>query len=141
MSTLKERIFAVINKPAPANLATISERGKPWTRYIMITGSNDLTLRIATFINSRKVQHIRSNPEVHITCGLNDLEKWDTYLQIQGIATISTDLSEKEALWKDELNAYFKGPDDPNYAVIIVKPYRIEFNSMEHPFEAEIWEA
>ena len=65
----------------------------------------------------------------------------NTYLQIQGKASISTDLSEKEALWNDELKAYFKGSDDPNYVVIIVKPYYIEFNSMEHPFEPEVWES
>ena len=34
----------------------------------------------------------------------------------------------------------FEGPDDPNYGVIIVKPYRIEYCT-PGSFEPEVWAA
>lgn len=138
--TLQTEILALINKPTLATLATITEEGKPWTRYVVIFADDDLTIRCATFANARKVSHIRKNPEVHLTCGVTDLEAMLPYLQMQGKATFTTDKKERHAFWNNELSAYFKGPDDPNYGVIIIKPYRIEL--MEPgKFEPKVWEA
>ena len=38
------------------------------------------------------------------------------------------------------LKNIFKGPDDPNYAIIIVKPSRIELENMGRP-SPEVWES
>ena len=60
------------------------------------------------------------------------------YLQIQGKAEISTDKAEQKAFWHDTLKRYFKGPDDPNYGIIIVKSYCIELYTIGS-FKPEVW--
>jgi general stress protein 26 len=106
----------------------------------MVTADEDLTLRIATFSGSRKVAHIRKNPEVHLTVGASSLSETTRYLQIQALATVRTDADERHLLWNDNLTAYFSGPDDPNFVVLIVKPYRIEYQTMQS-MTPEVWEA
>ena len=138
MSDLAQRIFTIIKEPHLASFATITEDGKPWVRYVTCQASEDLTIRFSTFIGSRKVAQIKKNPEVHLTCGVTDLATAQTYLQIQGKAELSTDKAEREAFWNDYLTRYFKGPDDPNYGIIIVKPYRIELYTMGN-FKPEVW--
>ena len=138
MSDLAQRIFTIIKEPYLASFATITEDGKPWVRYVTPHASEDLTIRFSTFIGSRKVAQIKKNPEVHLTCGVTDPATAQTYLQIQGKAELSTDKAEREAFWNDYLKRYFKGPDDPNYAIIIVKPYRIELYTMGN-FKPEVW--
>jgi len=139
MSDLAQRIFTIIKERNLATFATIAEEGKPWVRYVTCQASEDLTIRFSTFIDSRKVAQIKKNPEVHLTCGVTDLATAQTYLQVQGKAELSTDKAEREAFWNDHLKRYFKGPDDPKYGVIIVKPYRIELYTMGN-FEPEVWE-
>lgn len=119
-------------------MATVTGDGKPWVRYVFIAGSEDMTIRIATYANSRKAGQISINPEVHLTCGVSDPADMRPYLQIQGRAEFSTDVAERHGFWKDSLKSYFKGPDDPNYGIIVIRPYRIELCSpgAESP---EVW--
>jgi len=143
MTDLAQRIFAIIKEPHLASFATIAEESKPWVRYVTCHASEDLTIRFSTFIGSRKVAQIKKNPEVHLTSGVTDLaaaqaSTAQTYLQIQGKAELSTDKAEREALWNHYLKRYFKGPDDPNYGIIIVKPYRIELYTMGN-FKPDVW--
>lgn len=140
MNDLTQRIFKIIQKPHLAVLATINEEGKPWVRYVTPSATEDLTLRFATFTKSRKVAQINKNNEVHLTCGVTDPSQAEDYLQIQGRAEFSTNQHDKDICWFDNLSSIFNGPDDPNYAVIIVKPYRIELWNMKS-FEPEVWEA
>jgi general stress protein 26 len=139
MSDLAQRIFAITKEPHLASFATITEDGKPWVRYVMCHASEDLTIHFATFFDSRKVAQIKKNSEVHVTCGVTALATAHSYLQIQGKAEFSTDKAEREGFWNDHLKKYFKGPDDPNYGIVIVKPYRIELYTMGN-FEPEVWE-
>ena len=44
----------------------------------------------------------------------------------------------KNAVWFDILNSIFSGPDDPNYVVCKVTPYRIEYYLMNMP-KPEVW--
>ena len=126
MNTLKETIVSMICQPALSGLATITDEGLPWTRYVMTIGREDLTLRCATFVHARKVTHINTNPEVHINRGITDPFEVKPYLQIQGHAAFTTDKAERHALWNPSLAKIFDGPDDPKYGVIIITPYRIE---------------
>jgi len=126
MSELKERIAKELSQPQLASLATLTEEGQPWTRYVMIQGSDDLGIRCATFVGARKVAQIKNNPEVHITCGITDPTQMKPYLQIQGRAQIVVDEAERHAFWNPSLESIFSGADDPGYAVVVIKPYRIE---------------
>ena len=126
MNELKARITGGLKNIQLANLATITADGLPWTRYVMIAGDDELTIRCATFLAARKVGQIKQNPEVHLSCGVLDPMEIKPYCQIQGCAEIATDAAEKTAFWNPSLESIFSGADDPNYAVLLIKPYRIE---------------
>ena len=140
MDELKEKILAVIKTPQLMSLATVTEDGKPWVRYVMGFGADDMSIRFVTSLRSRKVAQIKNNSEVHLTCGAASLEEAEQYLQICGQAEITTDEAERNLCWDDVLKAYFSGPDDPTYCVVIVKPYRIEYYTMTEMMP-EVWEA
>ena len=139
MKSLEERIFEVICKPHLAGLATITEDGKPWVRYVMAVGGRDLTIRFSTILNLRKVSQIENNPEVHLNCGVASLTDLHPYLQIQGRASVMTTQEEKDNFWNEELLNIFDSPSDPNYVVIVVKPYQIEYALPKNPAPPEIW--
>jgi len=139
MSTVKEQIAEIITPLQLASVATIAD-GKPWVRYVMTTGGNDLSVRFATFAGSRKVAQIAANPEVHVTLGVKDPANMTPYLQIQGQARFSTEAAERHGFWSEMLANYFSGPDDPNYGVVVVTPYRIELAKAGAP-TPEVWTA
>jgi len=139
MNDIRQKILAIIRPAHLASLATITEDGKPWTRYVIPRTDDDLTIRIATRVNSRKAAQIRENPEVHLTCGVSDPRNVDTFLQIEGRARFTTDQGEREAFWDPHLENIFDGPADPEYGVIVITPYRIEL-WREGVSEPEVWE-
>ena len=126
MSELKATITNGLKNIQLANLATLTADGAPWTRYVMIAGDEELTIRCATFLEARKVEQIKQNPEVHLNCGVLNPMEMKPYYQIQGRAEVVTNAGEKAAFWNPSLAPIFSGPDDPNYAVVVIKPYRIE---------------
>jgi general stress protein 26 len=140
MDELKEKILAVIKTPQLMSLATLTEDGRPWVRYVMGFGTDDLSIRFVTSLQTRKIAQIKNNPEVHLTCGAATPEETEHYLQISGQAEVTTDETERNLCWNDNLKAYFSGPDDPNYCVVIVKPYRIEYYTMTEMMP-KVWEA
>jgi general stress protein 26 len=140
MSDLKDKISEILKNLQLACFASVTEDGKPWVRYVMIKGAKDLTIRFATCVNARKVTQIAKNPEVHITCGVTDPKVMAPYLQIQGKARMTTDEAERHGFWFDMLSEIFEGRDDPNYGVIIVEPYRIEY-CKPGSFEPQVWTA
>jgi general stress protein 26 len=138
MSDLKQRIFDLTKELQLANLATITEDGKPRVRYMVGKADAGLTLRFCSALDSGKVRHIRKNPTVSVTLGAKDLMSAKNWLQIEGTAEISTTKAERDAFWFDGLKKYFKSPDDPNYCVIIIKPSRIELGTMAS-MAPEVW--
>ncbi|MFC2164202.1 pyridoxamine 5'-phosphate oxidase family protein [Acidobacteriota bacterium] len=142
MDDIKEKILTVIKTPQIMALATVTEDGKPWVRYVMGFGADDLTIRFVTSLQTRKVAQIKNNPEVHLTCGASSssLQETECYLQISGKAEVTTDETERNLCWNDQLKAYFSGPDDPAFCVVIVKPYRIEYSTMTE-MAPKVWEA
>jgi len=139
MFDLKSKILAIIGKPVLGALASLTEEGKPWTRYVVPVADADLNIRFATYLGSRKVKQLKAKPDVHLTAGGNTLADMSKpYLQIAGKATVSTDPADKKNLWNDNLKTYFSGPDDPNYCVVIIKTSRIEYMTFESP-NPEVW--
>ena len=136
---VKQKIFSKIKVPTLSVLSTITEQGKPWGRYVTPFADDNLTLWMATFAQSRKVGQIKKNPEVHITTGVTEIEGAESYMQIQGRAEILTDDETKKSVWFDHLANIFSGPDDPNYCVCKITPYRIEYHTMGMT-DPEIWE-
>jgi general stress protein 26 len=137
MTELRKRIIELINEAGYASFATITEDGKPWVRFVSPQAAEDMTLRFSTFANSRKVRQIAKHSEVHLTLGVGSAGTM-TYLQIQGIARVTDDLAELTAYWKPEMAEYFEGPDDPQYRVVIIEPYRVEVN-LPDQVEPLVW--
>jgi general stress protein 26 len=140
MSDLRSRILTIINQVQLSGFATVTEEGKPWVRYVMAVGSEDMTIRCASHTLARKVRQIALNPEVHLTCGVTDPKNMTPYLQIQGKARFTTEADDRHGFWNNMLSPIFSGPDDPNYGVVIVTPYRIEYCT-PGKFTTEIWKA
>ena len=69
---LKRKIIAKLAAPTLCVLATMTEDGKPWARYVTPFADDNLTIWMATFANSRKIAQIHKNPEVHLTTGVTD---------------------------------------------------------------------
>lgn len=139
MNDLKQKIFDVAQALQLVNVATITEDGRPWVRYVMGKADKNLTFRFCTHMGSRKVGHIRRNSNTHISLGVTDTETAKHWLQVQGTAEISTDAAERRSFWFDELNNYFSGPDDPDYCIVIISPSRIELGTMG-TMTPEVWE-
>jgi len=140
MLKLQKKIFAKLAKPTLAAVATVTKDGKPWARYVMVYADKDLNIAFSTFKGSRKVSHLRKNSDVHVLCGATTVKGTKAYLQIQGKARISTDPKVKRAHWNPGLKAYFSGPSDPNYVVVLVQPSQIEYQSMK-AMGPEVWDA
>jgi general stress protein 26 len=140
MTDLKQQILGILTPLQLSTVATLTEEGKPWVRYVMTTGAADLSVRFATFAQARKVGQISANPEVHLTCGVTDPAVMKPYLQVQGRARFSTEAGERHAFWNETLAPYFSGPDDPNYGVVVVVPYRIELCT-PGSMTPEVWTA
>jgi general stress protein 26 len=140
MNDLEQRIFEAAKELQLINFATITEDGKPWVRYVMGKADTQLLFRFCTHGGSRKVGQIQKDPNAHISLGVADVETAKHWLQVQGVAEISTDKDERHSFWFDELKNYFSGPDDPDYCVVIIRPSRIEFGTMGS-MTPEIWES
>ena len=125
--SLLEKIQAVIVGPNLLSVATVTEENTPWVRYIMGIGSKDLSISFATNLSSRKVPQIRRNPEVHVTCGVGDFREIKPFVQYQARAEILTDQASKSEYWMPQLARFFKSEDNPDYAVVKLQPYRIEY--------------
>ena len=138
MSDLKLRIFEASKELQLINVATITEDGRPWVRYVMGKADKNLVFRFCTHIESRKVAQIGKNNDTHISLGVSSLETAKNWAQVQGTAEVSIDRIELDSFWFDELNNYFSGPDDPSYCVVIIRPSMIEFGTMGST-TPEVW--
>lgn len=139
MSDVKKRAFELAKDFQLINLATITEDGKPWVRYVSGKADPDLTIRFCTYLGSDKVREMKKNPNVHISLGASSHASTN-WLQLAGTAVVSQEKNERDAFWQDVFRRYFSGPDDPNFCVVIVKPSRIELGSASS-MAPEVWTA
>jgi len=127
MEQLKQKIIEVITQNPLAAVATV-EDDKPWVRYMAVEHDQDLICYTTTFANSHKVAQIKKNNNVHITMG-GDPQNWEApYINIQAKAELLSDPESKQKCWKEILQQFFSGPDDPNYIVINFVPSTIEYH-------------
>jgi general stress protein 26 len=106
-------------------------------RYVVGKADPTLALRFSTHLDSAKVRQLKNNPNVSVTMGAT-IPRSETWLQIEGTATISTTEADRRAFWFDELKAHFTGIDDPRYCIVIVDPTKIELGSMASAMP-EVW--
>ena len=127
-SELKDKIIKLISKTQLASLAT-TENGKPWVRYVMMSGESDLTLYTTTFSSARKVQQIKENSNVNVIIGGDQENFKNPHINVRATAQIAADLETKKKFWDDHLKRFFSGPEDPNFSVIKISPQVIEYTS------------
>jgi general stress protein 26 len=133
MSDLKTRIFEFARRPQLISLATSDTDGRPQLRYVVGRADEDLTIRFSTHLDSAKVAQLESNNRVCLTLGATQVNS-PLWLRMDGTATVSSDVTEREGFWFGALTKYFTGVNDPRYCVVVIKPTRIELG-------AEVWEA
>ena len=140
MGDLEEKIWKILDRKLTAALATITASGAPWVRYVTIESDRDFTLRFCTSRGSRKAGQIMDNPDVHLTCGNLQPPDDSAFLQVVGRAEIRNDIETKAGYWHEEWRRYFKGPDDPDYVMVFIRPTSIEYTG-PGSLEPEIWKA
>ena len=140
MADLKQTILDKMEGMNLWSLATVTEEGKPWVRYVSPTIIDpDVTIWVATFASSRKVAQIKNNPEVHLTMGMYEVAMEGSYLQVQSRAEVIVDVEEKKRHYGEHLAGFFSGPEDPNFVLLKLSAYRVEYNDMKS-MEPQVWE-
>ncbi len=120
---IKDKATSILDSNLIGTMATVKE-DKPFSRY-MTFFNDDFTLYTATDKETHKVDDIEKNNRVHILLGYKGEGLEDAYLEIEGTAAIKESNDIKKKLWNDKLEAWFEGPDDPEYVVLEIKPIEI----------------
>jgi len=118
---------AIINSCAYASLATC-EGDQPRVRPVSVFSCDDGSFLVATVTKTRKVEQLKNNPKVEL-CFVDDRHR---QVRIQGRAELVESIEEKGRLMKQYLSAamwsqYFKGPDDPLFALYRIRPEHMEW--------------
>jgi len=105
-------------------LITLDEKGLPQVRTMdPFEPESDFTIWLATNPKSRKVNQIRSNPNVTLYyADKND----NGYVSIYGIAELVNDQREKDKRWKEEWKDFYPNRAEA-YLLIKIMPLRMEF--------------
>ena len=129
MTELEKNIWKLLENPMTAALATINEDGAPWVRYVTIRADRDFTLNFCTALSTRKARAIAANPSVHLTCGvLSPLTIPSSCRSPAGPRSAQTRRPGGN-IGRNGWRRYFKGPDDPDYIMVLIRPERIEYNA------------
>jgi general stress protein 26 len=118
-----DRVWDVIDKAGVCMLTTHSAHG---LRARPMEARPDRERRVIWFLTDRrglKDDEIDVNREVCLSFVYLE-EK--VYLSITGRAFVASDPQRARALWNDEQQAWWRGPDDPNLLVIRVEPKQAE---------------
>lgn len=138
MTDIQTRIRGLALGLQLVSLATVTETGAPWVRFVAGRMMPDLSIWFSTHLSSRKIAQLLRDPRVHVAARAADFTAQE-WLQVEGRAEISTAQSDRDAFWFDGLLAYVSGVDDPEYAVVKVIPDRIEIGAMGR--EPRVWQA
>lgn len=119
-------------------LVTSSTDDRPHARPMSIVEvSEDGVISFVTALSSPKVDEILRRPGVIVT-----MQSDSAFVSASGEARIITDLAEKKRLWELSAAIWFNGPEDPEAAVIQLRPETVEYwdrrglNSVRFLFEA-----
>ncbi|MFY4774078.1 pyridoxamine 5'-phosphate oxidase family protein [Metabacillus sp. RGM 3146] len=126
---LRDKILSIIDENKVGTLATV-KNNKPHSRY-MTFFNESMTLYTPTNKETHKTEEIDENPNVHILLGYDGEGVGDTFVEIEGIASIKDDNETKHKLWNKSLEPWFEGPDDPEYIVLEIKPSKIRLMNMK----------
>ncbi|WP_077624076.1 pyridoxamine 5'-phosphate oxidase family protein [Sediminibacillus massiliensis] len=122
-STIRKTAEDILDSNLIGTLSTV-KNDKPFSRYMTFFNDN-LTLYSATDKDTHKIEDIDQNNNVHILIGYKGEGLDDSYLEIEGKASIEESAEIKGKIWNDKLDPWFDGPEDPNYVVLKITPETI----------------
>ncbi len=73
------------------------------------------------------MEQVEKNHDVHVVVGGDSSNYANPHLNIQGKGEVLMDLGTKKKFWNEHLAQFFKGPEDPNYAILKIAPQVIEY--------------
>jgi general stress protein 26 len=115
----------IIQKAHYCTFITVDANGQPQARIVdPIAPDADFTIWFATNPLTRKVDQVRRNPKVTLSCF--DAET-SSYVTLLGRGSLVTDVSEKQRHWKNEWAAiYPNGAKGDDFMLIRIAPARLE---------------
>ncbi len=122
---LKEKIIKLMQGQQTGVLATI-RNGKPHSCF-MTFFHEDLILYTAADRQSKKIEDIQQNNNVHVLLGKDSIN-WDQeFLEVEGTAEVTEDADLKNKFWNNTLKRWLNGPEDPNYVLLKITPSNIYY--------------
>jgi general stress protein 26 len=122
-----EKARSMAAKSHFCHLAT-NDGNHPQVRAMSFVLTEDGEIWFSTSAKSRKINQLRKNPnaEAYFT------DDKGFHCKIDGVCVVSTDSTDKKKQWKaqPELRDHFKSIDDPDFAIIKLKPKRYEVMSV-----------
>jgi len=122
-------------------LATV-ERNEPRVRMVHPTWDGQV-LWLATSPQSAKVRQIRTNPAVDVQFQVAPPDF--VHVLVRGRAELCDDPADRRRAWDVidyDLTAFgSKGPDDPNFLPVKIRPERVELSKMFGSADRRVWYA
>ena len=118
----------IIQKAHYCTFVTIGEDGQPQARMVdPIVPGADFTIWFATNPLTRKVDQVRRNPKVTLSCFDSGSS---SYVTLLGRGDVVTDPTEKQRHWKNDWAAiYPNGAKGSDFMLIRITPARLEIVS------------
>ena len=110
----------------PYLMATASPDGRPHIRWMGAFLFNEpFTIYLETFLNSRKVEDIRANPNVELLLSTPDFSQ---QVALLGTAVIDDNNEIRKEVYQaiTASDKYFSGSDDPDLGVIRLEVKQVE---------------
>ena len=118
----------IIQKAHYCTFITIGEDGHPQARIVdPLVPEADFTIWFATNPLARKVEEVRRNPKVTLSCFDSASP---SYVTLQGSGSLVTDAAEKQRHWKSDWSAFYPNGAKGNDVVLVrIIPERLEIVS------------
>jgi general stress protein 26 len=120
---LKDEILKVLENQKVGTLATV-KNDRPHSRF-MTFFHKDLTFYTPTNKKTHKAEEIAANPYVHILIGYDGEGYGDSYIEVEGKASIKSDKQTLEKFWDRGMERWFDGPEDPEFILLEIEPEQI----------------
>lgn len=133
-------VDAASRKAVWCALASVDAHGAPRVRMVHPTWEGEV-LWVATGPGSPKFKQMSKDPRVDVQFQVSPPDF--THILCRGNAQIITDAAEKERVWSvfdyDLAQFWPGGPTDPNYALIGIRPVRVELSKMFGTLDKQVW--
>lgn len=131
----KEKVLQIIANTQIAFMASVDGKS-PRVRPMSIQTIWNDKIYFSTYGNSRKMQQFKKNPKTEIVW----MDKDMSHVRIAGIVKLCDDKQLKARYFEQnpDLKNYFKDVDDPNYALIEVKPEKVELMNLNDRAYTEV---